>query len=474
MSNAMLSARAPLKSKLRRRFYEAVVFLSALTTTWESNRRSASYESVPLYNNSFESTFKSFVNTLSQFCDERPGGDSVTAFAVLDLQDRIQYRFACNQIKRSKLEEVKAFVTDLLTTLRDDDSRDDLEQVLFEKALDHCRIRVCCYLTAFNTACLNCIATNPTDPKILDQLHQFRQAAPQGDFRGEDIQTFAQGCRQLMDLIEQSHRNLEGSLLAERTAHSSMNQSSSCWSELRHHAGRLKSYSVGTRTLIATAKALPRLVEKGFEVVYLQSSQPESNPIEAKSVTALDILGRMCRDPVDALSYGNLLHETSLDINRIIKETANKGTFRPIVHAELLVLQSLEHDGLVRPRDFFNAWKYIGASKPTCQLCHHYLQAHNGGFHVRSTHMNLYINWKPPDVLQGDGEAAIKAREKMLNTMVVPIREEGLRTLKERVPLGREHDSSTGMTSSYRDVLGPIVQHLGREVEVDMNTSFGD
>lgn len=179
----------------------------------------------------------------------------------------------------------------------------------------------------------------------------------------------------------------------------------------------------------------------------------------------------MVQAPAQAVQYSALLEEIrSIDINKIIQDITSESTFRPIVHAELLVLQSLEKDGLTHPSKFFNSCKYIGSSKPTCRLCHWYFENHNGGFQVRPTHGNLYINWKPPDVFQRDGEAAIKARENMVNAMNVRIRAEGLRTLTEKVPLGRLHDSSTGMTFSV--VPPPMAERAGGES--DMETSFDD
>lgn len=168
------------------------VFLSALTRTWEDNRRPGSSDDpagVSSPSNSCEANFKAFVNTLSGFCDVKPGGDSVTAMVVLDLQDRIQYRFACNRVKSPGLEKVKNFLLDLLTTLRDDESRDGLEEILLAKVLDHCRKRVCSYLKAFKAACSDCIATNPADQRVSDQLTQLQEAAPDADFQFDNNRT---------------------------------------------------------------------------------------------------------------------------------------------------------------------------------------------------------------------------------------------------------------------------------------------
>ncbi|KAJ4404436.1 hypothetical protein N0V82_010499 [Gnomoniopsis sp. IMI 355080] len=426
---------ATMNQKLRRRFYEPVVFLHAVTRAWQLNRQAVSHDFASVNTGSLEVNFKEFVNRLSQFCDIKLGGDFVTAFTVLDREDRIQYRFACNRAGKSQLERASAFVTDLLTTLRDGEASNNLDQVLLEKVLAHCR---------------------------------FEKAAKEADFGKLDLAEFAQRCKILMKFIEEcKQRKLN--VLAERPAHSNMSQSSNCWSTIRHYAWRLLSYFVGIRTMVTAVRNSPRLVEH-FEVVFVRSSDPDANPLLNKSVTADEILRRMVPDPAQAVQYSALLAEIrSIDMNKTIQDIIGEANFRPIVHAELLVLQSLEKDELTHPSNFFNSWKYIGSSKPTCRLCHWYFEHHGGGFQVRPTHGNLYINWKPPDVLRGDGEDALKAREKMLNTMNVHIRKEGLRTLIEKVPMGRLHDSSTGKTFSAINALAERPSG-----EIDMETSFGD
>lgn len=189
---------------------------------------------------------------------------------------------------------------------------------------------------------------------------------------------------------------------------------------------------------MATTRRFPRLVEQGFEVKVVQSSCPDPNPFPGKGAdNTYEILTRMTPDKETARYYNAMLEETrSIDIMKNIKDVISKDTFRPVVHAELLILQSLEQDEFVHPSNFFGSWKYIGSSKPTCWLSHYYFQIHKGRFQVRSTHMNLYLNWKAPDVFGRDGDAAIKAREDMMNAMVKPIRQDGHRTLEERIPLG--------------------------------------
>lgn len=284
-------------------------------------------------------------------------------------------------------------------------------------------------------------------------------------------------CEALMAMIEEYCRAPDISIFTERGTQGIINPGSNCWSELRHYAGRLRSYSQGIGTLIEAAQAFPMLFEN-FRVTFVMSSNPDDNPI-SKRMPAEKILGTMLQNPVDIARYIQLFESTRylhLNVTKTIEDTMANENFKPVVHAELLVLQSLEKDKLTHPSQFFRSWKYIGSSKPTCRLCHHYFQAHQGGFQVRPTHGNLYINWKPPDVLQRDGEEAIKAREHMLNAIVIPIRSDALRTLDDQVALGRQHDSSTGMTVPVRAMasVGSAAGAIVNNDDDDMESYYGD
>lgn len=200
----------------------------------------------------------------------------------------------------------------------------------------------------------------------------------------------------LMALIA-SIKNSSHSVFRDRAAQSNMTQSSNSWSELRHYAGRLLSFSQAVGTVMMAAEMFPRLFDSP-EVVFIASSGPDENPIQ-KNITLRKVLGTMTASSETAADYQSLVEDArAMPLEPTIQELVRAGTFRPIVHAELLVLQSLVRGGLTRPSDFFNSWKYIGSSKPTCRLCDYYFRAHDAGFQVRPSHGNTYINWKPPDV----------------------------------------------------------------------------
>lgn len=190
MSRRTSNPQAPtvIKKDLRHRFYASVVFLSAVTGAYATNRRRVPHDPTKWHDQSpSEVIFRDFVDTLSQFCDVKLGGDSVTAFTVLDFQDRVQYRFACNRLNKSRLTRIATFVTDLLATLRSSGTAGSnaLDLVLLEKALGHCRTRVHSYLGYFKAACRACIETRPADSACVKQLREFIKVTSEADFKSK-------------------------------------------------------------------------------------------------------------------------------------------------------------------------------------------------------------------------------------------------------------------------------------------------
>lgn len=224
------------------------------------------------------------------------------------------------------------------------------------------------------------------------------------------------------------------------------------WAELRHAAGRLLSYFEGVQTLVE-AREQPQWAQlfHDFEIVCIASSQPHSNPIvgRRKRVTAAEILDRMTASyDVSKLATfqagAQELQRFDLDVN--IRRQNDSKDFRPIVHAELLVYDSLRDLHDVR---YFNGYSYIGTSKPTCRLCDYYFRAVSritgDRVQVRQSHGNLYLNWRTPDVYINQIGAA-ERREKILNDMNVSVRQDTFRTLQDKMGMRKPHDSNTSRT----------------------------
>lgn len=256
-------------------------------------------------------------------------------------------------------------------------------------------------------------------------------------------------CLNLMLFIKELSKSPTHRSLQEKASSDTGSGEPSPWAELRHAAGRLLSYFQAFKTLIEARKKWDPLFHE-FEVDFVRSSTLAPNPINNKRVNAEMIIGRMLNGEARIQAYRadvEELQKFDLDLN--ITEQVTKTSFKPLVHAEILIHQSmLDEFGPNGPRSsqFFSQYRYIGSSKPTCRLCDYYFAASASGIDVRETHRNLYINWRVPYVYSHQGEAAIKRRERILDRILERVRADSLRTLSEKVPEKKTHDSNTEST----------------------------
>jgi hypothetical protein len=264
-------------------------------------------------------------------------------------------------------------------------------------------------------------------------------------------------CEDLVNAIDRLYKSEIDALIRQKTNEGRMNESV-CWCELRHAMGRLLSYLKAVEVLISTRNRFPELFTD-FNVSYVSSSKPAQCPFRGKrrpeALSADSIIGRMTSDPgIMASCRGQALELQKFGLDEGIQKQAGHKNFRPIVHAEVLLLDSLEKDSGTHPSRFFNGYKYIGCSKPTCRLCDYFFSVHPSGVEVRQTHRNLYPSWRMPDVLQSQGPRAEKEREKHMNKIVARIREDAFRTMNEKIPERKHHDSNTEPTYPFDSVPG--------------------
>jgi hypothetical protein len=177
-----------------------------------------------------------------------------------------------------------------------------------------------------------------------------------------------------------------------------------------------------------------------------------------EKLSADRIIGHMTSDPRELEKYRAHAQELQkFGLDDSIRSKASKQKFRPFVHAEVLLLDWLERDGGTHPSRFFNDYKYIGCSKPTCRLCGYLFSVHPSGVEIRRPHGNLYTNWRMPDVYEDQGPWAKINREKLMSKMLEPVRNETFRTLIEKLPGGKRYDSNTDPTYPIDSILGGMV-----------------
>ena len=286
----------------------------------------------------------------------------------------------------------------------------------------------------------------------------------------------SQNCEGLFAYIDDLYKSDIELLIRSRAKEGRMNKSE-CWSELRHMAGRLLSYLQAVKTLVSTRKLWPELFEN-YKVHYIASSTPGRYIFLGKNVpekmSADLIIGRMTSDPAKLAEYRAHAQELQkCGLDESIRANTDRKKFRPFVHAEVLLLDWIESDGGTHPSKFFNGYKYIGCSKPTCRLCEQYFTVHTSGVQVRSPHRNLYTNWRMPDVYEDQGLQAVKDRNELLNKMLDLVKRDTFRVLVERIPEGKRHDSNTdptypiGSTASRRNERGEYLEASLRSLNLD-------
>ena len=96
--------------------------MKALTQAIPNSRAlgpiASNYGSDPDSEDSDRRAFHDYVDKLAQICDSRQGGECVTAFTVLEWHDEILYVCGSNSRSAKKLEEMKAFMTDIIQMLK--------------------------------------------------------------------------------------------------------------------------------------------------------------------------------------------------------------------------------------------------------------------------------------------------------------------------------------------------------------------
>lgn len=219
-------------------------------------------------------------------------------------------------------------------------------------------------------------------------------------------------------------------------------QDSKAWSELLHCISRLKAYDQAVDALIQANSEWPEVFQTDRLVIHhVSSSKRMTNPLGKKSMNVDNCIGRMTNDQSIMAQFRNFgANLQKFQLNERIESQCMNETFRPFVHAEVLVYDWITTRGEESGLSFFNGWKYIGASKPTCKLCDYFFDAVGGNIGRRSSHGNVYINWRLPD---GYRAASSEGRSSVYITMNNRIRDDAFKILSHKGSTGKPHDSDT-------------------------------
>ncbi|KAL1849922.1 hypothetical protein VTK73DRAFT_9785 [Phialemonium thermophilum] len=505
--------------KLRRRFYEAVVFLDTLQSlpglkaVVPSQTGSGPAQAA-------DSEFDIFVYKLAQVCDNDKGGSTVTAFTVLrEPAGGVVYVFACNHRSDQELREVSDFATRVLQLLRGlsatvepdtasahlpDRTADDLAGSLRQSVLRFNKPRLRRYTERIMTCITDCLdhlgaSGSGADPyvsrdairnvdvpddvalssrlaRVLSKLRTLCTELLQND---DDDDAFLRASDRLLSYLDRVKSSQYQEAIMNKAKETE--EADGEWSELLHHIGRLLSVHGATDILLQAPRRWPALFEQAFRVQAVPSSRPAPNPFNRKSRTMHDIIGRITSDQAamnfyreraaalqDEVAQRTAPERSRSDASYIDDAIVRKCTseyFRPIVHAELLLLDWLQRTGSgIRPERFYNGRQYIGCSKPTCRLCFYCFQEVAPDVAVRPSHRNIYANWRVPDIAgqtsanEGHYSAAAvaaqaasaagavgaaRARDRTLDALIRRIRADLQSILMNFSTDRRQHDSLT-------------------------------
>ncbi|KAH7407649.1 hypothetical protein BKA64DRAFT_706060 [Cadophora sp. MPI-SDFR-AT-0126] len=442
------------KPKFTNRFYEPILLLAALNLTSPDHQTPKAPDLSQGVAQSPELDFHCFVNKLALLCDSDRNGNTVTAVVVLQYPDHIQYRFASNQRKDADLSQTQSFLENILETLGATDVSDlpMLSSHILRKVISFTRPRIGSYVKSLKeqtALCINdCQRDDSQESKsILTKIEKLKELVSFSTDKNLDNMAYSTSCESLICAIDLLHQSEVESLIRNKSKDGRMNQSP-YWSEFRHASGRLLSYLHAVRCLISTRKRLPELFED-FRVCYIASSIPEPlrNSIKDESLSMSDIIGRMTSDRTEMDTYrAHAQFLEKFEVDKEIQHLAKNKNFRPIVHAEIVVLDSISRDGVTSSPNFFGGYKYIGCSKPSCRLCSYYFAFHPSAVQSRPTHRNLYHNWRMPVFSASGGPEPGSAREKLMNKILEQVRRDAFQTLREKVPERKKHDSNTEPT----------------------------
>ena len=257
----------------------------------------------------------------------------------------------------------------------------------------------------------------------------------------------------------------------------------------RHYIGRLGSHLKAAKILTTAGWKMPSLFEN-ITIQIRPSPPPSLPPPVDQQMTLNGIINRMIgNDPKETLRYQEALEimDTKFDILNRFRAKFQAETFRPRVHAELILLEYFYKHRV----QFVGNDRFIACSKPACYCCYHYISVHPGGFVRPASHGVRHLNWRAPDLIDETDTEEKKHQRDVLNKVIKQIRLDALRQIEQRRGPSPWHpDSTTGITSSMarntiaegasesglssdNDTLSNEVDSLSGDVTSDDELSFG-
>jgi hypothetical protein len=193
------------------------------------------------------------------------------------------------------------------------------------------------------------------------------------------------------------------------------------------------------------AREQPQLLDN-FQVDFVDAPDLEDAPLEDHKTNLHAVFGRILPKKDDSQQALEKLRKSmllsGLDVDQEFKEEYRVKSFRPRMHAEMLLLEHFWTNEL----RFFNDDLYVGSSKPSCYCCDLYFRFHSSEITTRPTHGNVWSKWRlPPEAIQTDGRLDWNTKV-ILKRMTERVRLDLLRQVETELPRrARLNDSTMGV-----------------------------
>ncbi|KAF4472242.1 hypothetical protein FALBO_841 [Fusarium albosuccineum] len=445
---------AGLDTSQRKLLYEPLVLEYAMIQSCALTREEPNSYSPVAFDDfqSDEDAFQTLANKLAQVCDNERGGDTVTALTVLQAERGPEFVLASNRKDQAGLQSTEVFLNRLLRLVGDNPeglNRNALEKRVLWMMLSFNIPRVTEYQQNLRKALDVCLKLlGQQDAHIVELQQELERIKGKCYFsmnvdREQDETKGLSDCESLIKMIH-SFRSTEMENTLSTKARDSKMDRSQPWCDLRHYLGRWHSYRQAASVVVGAANRWPSLFQE-FSITMLPSSSRMSKPIGQSDLTAVGIFENM--QIIDKSSPSELKSQVEklgrMGLDDAIQSQVRKRKFRPIVHAEMVVHDYLIKNELTSSDSFWNGWKYIGASKPACRLCYYYFTYHpQNHIPTRSSHMNLYPNWRLPEISTED-PGTREEHADLIKTIAQKLRRDVKRSLEEKTTPGKKHDSNT-------------------------------
>ncbi|TFB05802.1 hypothetical protein CCMA1212_001534 [Trichoderma ghanense] len=474
----------PLGSRVVHKFFEPIILLVALVDAVRNTAKPRPPEPEIDVQDPTQ-LFCAFVNKLGHVCDREKGGETVTSFVVLRNEahpQRAHYVFAVNRQTDSQLQSTATYVRTLLRKVGQAPegraNQHEARHSLLYHVLLFNRPRVSFYLRELRAQaalCLEKCLSDVTheimsaDDMIAEQLENILDIPEAGSSLTLPASSDIHKCETTVQLLIRIDRSQVGAIIESRAQEDRIAgyRSMECWADLLHTMRRILAYQQSVQFFLLAKERWPNLFQNAT-VSFLSSSRPIPKPIRNKSLSAEGIVGRMTRKEKVMKIFKQFVQDLqAFDLDDRIKQEYGRRTFRPTVHAEVLLLDWISKQSRTALVSFFNDYRYIGSSKPTCKLCDYYFQEHRLNVGHRISHGNLYSSWRVPDVFPYQGQMEIANRQVMVDRLLERVRKEAFDLVsKKAVPSAKVDDS---LTASARMTLWEVRSLHGSNTDADVD-----